>query len=130
MSADDITNKSHILICIWQPNDRWLALSNDERKEYLQKIDRDANVAREAGMDILGWGALERGVSNPVEQSFCGVFAVEHREALYDVDKAIGEAGWYDYFDHSTLATELHGRDGVLAGRALCDLLGVTIAPE
>ena len=126
MSVDDQTPKNHLLICIWEPNDRWRALSDEERKEFLEKVGRDANAAREAGMDILGWGALERDVSNPVEQSFCGVFAVEQREALYAVDQAIGEAGWYDYFQHSTLATELHGRDGVMAGRALCDLLGVS----
>jgi|GEM_PF-3022967 hypothetical protein len=85
MSADDQTHKKHLLVCIWEPNDRWRGLSEEERKAFLEKVGRDANDAREAGMDILGWGALERDVSNPVEQSFCGV----------------------------------------MAGRALCDLLGV-----
>ena len=77
-------------------------------------------------MHILGWGVLERGVSNPPSHSFCGVFAVDGREGLHAIDKGIGDAGWYDYFDHRTLATELLGRDGVDAGAALCRLLGVS----
>ena len=126
MSANKHTNKSHILICVWQPNEHWHALSNDERRTFLDKVGSDANVAREGGMDILGWGALECGVSNPPSHSFCGVFAVDGREGLYAIDKGIGDAGWYDYFDHRTLATELLGRDGVDAGAALCRLLGVS----
>jgi hypothetical protein len=126
MSANDHTGKRHILICVWQPNEKWYALSNEERRTFLEKIGSDANAAREAGMDILGWGSLERGVSNPPSHSFCGVFSVDGRDGLYAIDKAIGDAGWYDYFDHRTLATELLGRDGVDAGAALCDLLGVS----
>ena len=128
MTANDVTKKKHLLVCIWQPNEKWHAMKNQERKEFLEQVGRDANTAREGGMEILGWGALERGVSNPVEQSFCGVFAVNQRNALYALDKGIGEAGWYDYFDHLTLATELHGRDGTHAGQVLCELLGVNQA--
>jgi len=50
---------------------------------------------------------------------------VDKLEDLSAVDQAIQAAGWYEYFDHSNLATELQGRDGVGAADALCTLLGV-----
>jgi hypothetical protein len=114
-----------MLVEIWQPNDRWHALANDEKRLFLTKIAEDANAAREAGMEIMGWGALERSVSKPADQCFCGVFFVDSREALHAVDAAIRDAGWYDYFDHRNVAAELGGRDGTDAAKTLCELLGV-----
>lgn len=76
-------------------------------------------------MEILGWGSIERAVSNPVSEGFCGVFLVERREDLVAVDAAIRAAGWYELFDHANIAAELGGRDGVGAAETLCRLLGV-----
>jgi hypothetical protein len=125
MGANTITRKHHMLVEVWQPNDRWHALSNDEKRSFLTKVAGAANAAREAGIEIMGWGALERSVSNPADQSFCGVFFVDSREALHAVDGAIRDTGWYDYFDHMNVATALGGRDGVDAAQTLCELLGV-----
>jgi len=125
MGADTITAKRHMLVEIWQPNERWHALTGDEKRTFLTAIDGAANAARDAGMDIIGWGALDRAVSNPAEPCFCGVFFVDSREALHDVDGAIRAAGWYEYFDHVNVAAELGGRDGVDAANTLCELLGV-----
>jgi hypothetical protein len=114
-----------VIVEVWQPKERWHALSAEEKRAFLDHIAASANAARETGTEIIGWGALERGVSNPAEYGFCGVFFVDDREALYVVDKAIREAGWYQYFDHFNVAAELHGRDGVDAAAVLCRLLGV-----
>ena len=114
-----------MLVEIWQPNDRWHKLANDEKRAFLKSVGDAANVAREAGMESLGWGALDRAVSNPAEQCFCGVFFVDSREALHDVDQAIRTTGWYEYFDHINVATELNGRDGVDAEKAMCEILDV-----
>ena len=125
MSADAISTKRHMVVEIWQPNDRWHALPNSEKRAFLAATAEAANAAREAGMEILGWGALDRAVSNPAEQNFCGVFFVDSREAMHDVDQAIRASGWYDYFEHVNIASELGGRDGIDAAQTLCRLLGV-----
>jgi hypothetical protein len=114
-----------MLVEIWQPNAKWHALTEAEKREFLDGIGDAANAARAGGMEIVGWGALDGAVSNPVPQGFCGVFFVDTREEVHAVDAAIREAGWYEYFDHANVAAELHGRDGVAASEALCDLLGV-----
>ena len=119
-------NPPHILVETWQPNERWFTLDAQAQRQFLEDIGAAANAARDGGMQILGWGALERSVSNPVAHGFCGVFLVDSVAALHAVDAAIRAAGWYDYFDHANVAARLSGRDGVNAGAVLCDLLGVT----
>lgn len=126
MTADAITQKRHMLVEIWQPKERWYALSAEEQRTFFATIEEAANAARDGGMEIIGWGALERSVSNPVPQGFCGVFFVERREDLVAVDTAIRTAGWYELFDHANIAAELRGRDGHGAAETLCDLLGIT----
>jgi len=125
MGADALTTKRHLLVEMWQPNALWHELGNDEKRAFLTKIAVDANAARASGMEIMGWGALDRAISNPAEHGFCGVFFVNKHEDLHAVDQAIRAAGWYEYFDHTNVATELHGRNGVDAADALCNLLGV-----
>ena len=125
MKPDWLAGKRCMLVELWEPNERWHNLEHGLQHEFLQGIAAAARAAREDGMEILGWGALEESVSNPVPYGFCGVFLVENREALRAVDEAIRDAGWYDYFDHANVAAELDGRAGVDAGAVLSRLLGV-----
>ena len=117
--------KENILVCVWKPNQNWQDLSENEKRTFLSKVADAANAARSGGMKIMGWGSLERTVSNPPDQSFCGVFLVDDRKNLNVVDIAIRESGWYHYFDHINIASCLLGQDGVQAEQALCSLLGV-----
>ena len=126
MGADAITPKQHMFVSLWQPKACWHELDNEEKHAFLTKIEADADAAREGGIEIIGWGALDRAVSNPADQCYCGVFFVDNRAALHTVDHAIRSAGWYNYFDHISVATELNGRDGAAAADVLCTLLGVS----
>ena len=117
--------KADVLVCVWKPNENWRGLSDEEKRDFLSKVAVAANAARDGGMQIMGWGLLERTISNPPEQSFCGVFFVDDRESLHAVDSAIRESGWYHYFDHINVASHLLGRDGMEAEQVLCSLLGV-----
>ena len=120
-----VTNKTYVLVCTWSPNEKWTRLSDVEKRKFLTDVAASAAAAKEGGMDILGWGALDQNVSNPAAQKFCGIFAVDTRDSLNAVDQAIGLCGWYEYFDHVNIGTELHGRDGIEATDALCSLLRV-----
>ncbi len=125
MGTTAIPDLRHMIVELWQPNERWHALDQTARRTFLNGIALGANAAREGGVEVLGWGALDRAVSNPAAQCFCGVFFVNDRAGLHAVDQAIRAAGWYEYFDHVNVATELHGRDGRDAEAVLCTLLGV-----
>ncbi|MBT6192762.1 MAG: hypothetical protein HOI01_04335 [Proteobacteria bacterium] len=117
--------EKHVLVCTWSPNEKWKGLSDVEKREFLTAVAVSAASAKKGGMDILGWGALDRAVSNPAPQSFCGIFAVDNRDSLHAVDQAIELCGWYEYFDHVNVGAQLHGQNGIEATDALCNLLGV-----
>jgi hypothetical protein len=120
-----VINKKHVLVCTWSPNEKWKSLSTSEKRTFLDSVARNAIIAKEGGMDILGWGALNHEISNPAPKQFCGVFAVSNEDHLFAIDEAIGLSGWYDYFDHVNVGTELRGQDGTEATDVLCDLLEV-----
>ncbi len=43
------------LIILWEPNDQWHALSEEEQKDFLRNLDAAVNEARSHGVMTLGW---------------------------------------------------------------------------
>ena len=48
-----------ILVIIWEPNEKWSALSEQAKKEYLLSLDTAVNEARSHGVMTLGWSRVD-----------------------------------------------------------------------
>ena len=117
--------RRHVLIEVWQPNEKWAALPAAEKRRWFTELEKPVQASAAAGIEVVGWGALDRAVSKPAAHGFCGVFFVRDRAQAHELDAAIRASGWYEYFDWFNVCAELDGYAGQGAADVLCRLLGV-----
>ncbi len=97
------------LIIMWEPNQLWHALSQQEQKEYLLSLDAALNEARSHGVMTLGWSKIDRSLSKSPKEGYVGVFAMSNEEQIHELDRNIQQAKWYDYFDSVNLSISPQG---------------------
>ena len=116
-----------ILMIVWQPNAAWEALDNDAQSDYLKSLDAYINAGRAAGLVVLGWSRIDQSLPRAPEKGFVGVFGVDSAEQVHELERMVGEARWYDYFDSTNISINLVGSTESEPHRIYAELLGVAV---
>ena len=87
-----------ILLILWEPNDKWHALSHREQADYLRSLDGAINEARSHGVMTLGWSRVDRTLNKAPAEGYVGVFAMESAQAMHQVDDVMSEC-YADFTD-------------------------------
>ena len=114
-----------ILLILWEPNDKWQALAQEEQAAYLLSLDNAVNEARSHGVMTLGWSRVDRTLNKAPTEGYVGVFAMESAEAIRELDRNIQQSLWYDYFDSVNISVNLQGAAEPEPHRVYAKLLGL-----
>ena len=115
------------LIILWEPNDAWEALSDEEQKEYIKSLDDAVNAARSHGLCTLGWSKIDRTLSKAPKEGYVGVFGVTTQEDVHALDAEIQKSKWYDYFDSINVSINLQGGTNPAPSKEYEKLLDITL---
>lgn len=115
------------LIILWEPNERWHALSEDEQKEYLRNLDGILSEARSHGVMTLGWSKIDRSLNKSVKEGYVGVFAMSDEAQIHELDKNIQQSTWYDYFDSANVSINPQGGTNPLPSEEYARILDVQL---
>ncbi|MCB1731314.1 MAG: hypothetical protein KDI21_12630 [Halieaceae bacterium] len=99
----------NILAIVWQPNEHWRALGATQQLAYLRSLDTPINSARAAGMVVLGWSEIDSRVPRSPTGSFVGVFGVRDAQQVLELEQAVAQTDWYQYFDSTNISARLQG---------------------
>lgn len=116
-----------ILLILWEPNEKWRALPPNKQVDYLRSLDGAINEARSHGVMTLGWSRVERTLNKAPAEGYVGVFAVESAQAIHELDRAIQQSLWYDYFDSVNVSVNLEGATEPEPHRVYARLLGLEV---
>ena len=116
-----------ILTILWEPNEKWFALPDQEQVAYLRTLDDAINEARSHGVMTLGWSKVDRSLNKAPEQGYVGVFAMRTEEDIRELDRNIQQSRWYDYFDSVNISINLEGETEPEPHRVYAKLLGMEI---
>ena len=114
-----------ILLILWEPNDKWQALSQPEQEDYLRSLDGAINEARSHGVMTLGWGRVDRTLNKAPAEGYVGVFAMDSAPAIHQLERNIQQSRWYDYFDSVNISVNLEGATEAEPRRSYAKLLGL-----
>ncbi len=104
----------HTLIELWNAKDQWRALSDDARQDYLEKMGAMMPALAEAGIEVVGWGFVDRQADRSAPYDFFAVWQAEDAKALSGLLEMVSGGGWYDYFEQHNVLGELTTPDVVL----------------
>ena len=116
-----------ILLILWEPNEKWLVLSQQQQADYLRSLDSAINEVRSHGLITLGWSKLDRTLNKAPAQGYVGVFAMNSAQAIHELDKNIQQSLWYDYFDSVNISVNLEGETEPEPHRVYAKLLGIDV---
>ena len=115
----------HILLILWEPNEKWSSLPQDEQVDYLRSLDDAIKAARSNGVMTLGWSKVDRSLNKAPEQGYVGVFAMRTEQDIRELDRNIQQSRWYDYFDSVNISINLEGETEPEPHRVYAKLLGM-----
>ena len=116
-----------ILVIIWEPNEKWSALSEQAKKEYLLSLDTAVNEARSHGVMTLGWSRVDRSLPKAPAEGYVGVFAMSNAEQIHELDKNIQQSSWYDYFNSVNLSINPEGGTNPFPSQESARILDMTL---
>ena len=117
----------HILLVLWEPNDAWHALDEAAQGAYLKTLDDAIAQSRSAGMIALGWSRVDQELPNAPREGYLGVFGVADRTRLHELEAAIRQARWSEYFDCTNIGMKLEGATSDQPHKVYAEMLGVEL---
>lgn len=103
----------YLLIEAWTPRPAWLALSQQERADYVAKVGEGMAALDAQGIKPLGWGFTDD-ASRGTDHVAYAVWECGSREGCDTMRAAITDAGWYELFDQVDFGGEAGPPDAVL----------------
>ena len=114
-----------VLLILWEPNEKWSALSQERQEDYLRSLDDAVNEARSHGVMTLGWSRVDRTLNKAPKEGYVGVFAMNSAQDIHELDRNIQQSLWYDYFDSVNISINLEGETEPEPHRVYAKLLGM-----
>lgn len=99
---------------LWTPNDRWKELSVDERRAFMEGVGGAMAQMNEAGIETLGWGAIDGDTPFPIDHRYVAVWQAPDRAAIEMLEQGIEASGWYGYFDQVNARAVLSSPETVI----------------
>ncbi len=104
----------HTFIELWNTTDRWLELSTEQRKDFMEQVGTGVQQLTEAGVETLGWGLARPDVDAPAPYRFFAIWQAPDAGALDVLQRAVADSGWYEYFEQINTAGQLQTPDDVV----------------
>ncbi len=103
----------YLMIEAWTPKPAWLALTEQERADYVAGVGEGVGGLAAQGVTSLGWGLIDE-ASRGTEHTAFAVLECGSREGCDALRSTIAAAGWYEYFDQVDFGGEAGPPDAVL----------------
>ena len=91
----------YLYIETWNVTQKWMDLSKEERKSYLDKVAEGIKELTAAGVEILGWAMNDEHTPYRSDYRYMAVWKMPSIETVEELEKAVADAGWHDYFSQA-----------------------------
>ena len=93
------------IITLWEPNEKWKALSQGERADYLRNLDVAIPEMRKMGIQTLGWSKVDRAFPGAPKEGYVGILAID------DPGRLPGDAfaSWDEFFNTQYICIDPRG---------------------
>ncbi len=105
-----------IFVELYNYRPAWLSLSEAERRAFADGILGAVGGLADQGVEVLGWGTNDPATDHRAPYDFFCAYRVPSAEFQRGFEAAIGESGWYEYFDQVAVSGTAVSPAELLAG--------------
>ncbi len=91
---------------LWNPTKKWLALSEEDRANYVQNVSKSIAALKEQGAEIITWSVNKKETSKRSPYDYFAIWKFPTQELADYFQQGIDNAGWYEYFDQVNIQGE------------------------
>lgn len=106
-TATETEETTYLCAQLWTPTSRWLALSEEERYEFLDDIASEVTDMTENGIEILGFAINDADTPGGDDYRYLAMWKLPDKDHLQRLEKITATADWSEYFDAITVRGEL-----------------------
>jgi len=88
---------------IWNVKPAWLALSQEERGDYMNQVGTHIQGLIEKGVKILTWSHHDTATSQRANFDYFAIWSFPDQATANAFQALVEGAGWYTYFEQSNL---------------------------
>jgi hypothetical protein len=89
----------HIFVELWNARPEWLALSDEERGNYMQQVGAGMGELAKAGIEVVTWAVNDPDTSHRCGYEYLAVWKMPDSKAVKLFEETVEQAGWYNYFE-------------------------------
>ena len=97
----------YLYVELWKAKPEWLALSQQERGEYMSNVGPAIEELTKAGVEIVGWGLNDSDTPYRGEYTYLSVWKIPEKNLVQQFEEAVEQAGWHNYFEQINCRGEL-----------------------
>jgi hypothetical protein len=98
-AREDQEAAMHVFVELWNARPEWLALSGQERDEYLRQVGAGMQELAKAGIEAVCWAANDPDTSHRCGYQYLAVWKMPDEKAVKLFEDTVERAGWYRYFE-------------------------------
>lgn len=110
----------HLYVELWKEKPEWLALSQQERQDYMANIGPAIEDLAKAGVEVVGWGLNDSETPHRGDYRYLAVWKMPDKALVERFERAVEQAGWHNYFEQINCRGELTTPETVIG-----DMLGL-----
>lgn len=105
----------HMFIELWRAKPAWEALGREERAKYMEQVGAGIQPLAEAGVEAITWGLVDEDTSRRAGFDFFAVWRMPDKNGARLFERAVEEAGWYEYMEQVNVSGEMASPQEVIA---------------
>jgi len=100
---------------LWNAKPEWLALSQQERADYMAQIGPHIGGLLEKGVEILTWSENDPSTSKRADYDFFAIWKFPDEATANDFQNLVEGAGWYNYFEQTNIQGATNSVENVIS---------------
>lgn len=84
---------------LWNAKPEWLALSTEDRAEYMQNVGKAIQGLTEKGTRVLTWSENDQNTDRRCSYDFFAIWTFQSQDLANEFQQLVEGAGWYNYFE-------------------------------
>lgn len=98
----------HLYTELWNARPEWLALSEDERKDYIAQVGPGIQKLKEAGIELIGFALNDSDTPYRTNYRYLALWKMpEGKSQARLLEGILEDAGWHNYFEQVNARGEL-----------------------
>jgi len=100
-----------LYIELWNPRQKWLDMTPEERGAYMEKVGPVMQETMSWGLEMVGWSVCK---GDSAGYQYMAVWKIPDESIVHKLEEAVTQAGWHEYFEQVNSWGTLTGPDEVI----------------